>query len=117
LGNQNAELTEISKALVNLGRTLDVPVIAASQLSRDVERRSDKRPMLSDLRDSGSLEQDGYAVIFLYRDDYYNELSLNPNVAEMIVAKHREGPTGTNRLFWNKELTSFRNLDSREIVF
>lgn len=115
LNNQNAEMTEISRGLLNLSRSLKVPVIAASQLSRDVEKRADKRPILPDLRDSGSLEQDGYAVMFLYRDDYYNELSKAANETEVIIAKHREGPTGTIKLYWESTQTALRNAYHRTI--
>lgn len=116
LNSKNQELTEISQSLVALARSLKVPVIAASQLNRSVETRADKRPNLSDLRDSGSLEQDAYAVIFLYRDDYYNELTEHPNITEVIIPKHRDGPTGVADLYWNGQLTAFRNLQRQEIV-
>lgn len=115
LKNRNDELTEISGSLVALARGLGVPAVVATQLSRAVENRADKHPQLSDLRDSGSLEQDGYAVMFLYRDDYYNELSQRPNVADLDIAKHRDGPTGQVNLYWDRQRTSFKNL-SREVV-
>lgn len=88
-----------------------MPVLALSQLSRAVEARADKRPMLSDLRDSGNLEQDADIVLFLYRDDYYNEDSEAQNIAELNIAKHRHGATGTVQLFFRKELTQFRDLE------
>lgn len=115
--NQNEEITETSRSLVSLARSLNVPLIAASQLSRDLEKRADKRPQLSDLRDSGSLEQDGFAVMFLYRDDYYNELSDRPSVAELNVAKHRDGPTGQVDMFWQAQYAAFRNLERANIRF
>jgi replicative DNA helicase len=109
--NRQQEISHISRALKGLARELDVPVIALSQLSRAVESRADKRPMLSDLRESGSIEQDSDVVIFIYRDDYYDEDSENQNIADVIVAKHRHGSTGTIRLFFRKELTQFRDLE------
>lgn len=109
--NRQQEISHISRALKGLARELDVPVIALSQLSRAVESRADKRPMLSDLRESGSIEQDSDVVMFIYRDDYYDEDSENQNIADVIVAKHRHGSTGTIRLFFRKELTQFRDLE------
>jgi replicative DNA helicase len=95
-----------------------VPVLAAAQLSRAVEQRQDKRPLLSDLRDSGSIEQDADIVMFIYRDDYYNpEDSDRPNIAELNIAKHRHGPTGTIDLYWHSKLASFRNLQRQEVDF
>jgi replicative DNA helicase len=109
--NRNQELGYISRNLKAMARELDIPVICLSQLSRAVETRLDKRPMLSDLRDSGNLEQDADVVLFLYRDDYYNEESDARNIAELSIAKHRHGATGTVKLFFKKELTEFRNLE------
>jgi len=107
-GNRNAELTEISAALVKLAGDLNVPVVAASQLSRAVEQRGDKRPMLSDLRDSGSLEQDAYTVTFIYRDEYYNpDTTITPGVAELIVAANRGGEAGTISTPWDGKRTAF----------
>ncbi|MBI5564576.1 MAG: replicative DNA helicase, partial [Chloroflexi bacterium] len=103
--NRNQEVAALSQGLKNLARELNVPVLVASQLSRAVEQRSDKRPQLSDLRDSGSLEQDADVVMFLYRDAVYNPACETPNVTELIIAKHRKGPTGTVQLYWQKELT------------
>ena len=114
--NRVQEVSEISRELKGLARELDVPVIAAAQLSRAVESRQNKRPQLSDLRDSGSIEQDADVVMFIYRDDYYNpDSSERPNIAEVIVAKHRNGPTGTIDLFWHSKLATFRNLHRQEI--
>ncbi len=116
-GKRNAsreqEISEISRSLKILAKELDVPVIALSQLSRTAERRDDKRPMLSDLRESGAIEQDADLVIFLYRDDYYNEDTEKKNVAEVILAKHRGGSTGTVELAWMPSYTKFANLDRR----
>ena len=113
-GKKNAsreqEISEISRSLKILAKELQVPVIALSQLSRSVEKRDDKRPMLSDLRESGAIEQDADQVIFLYRDDYYNEDSEKKNVAEVILAKHRGGSTGTIDLAWLPSYTKFANL-------
>jgi replicative DNA helicase len=116
-GKKNAsreqEISEISRSLKILAKELDVPVIALSQLSRSVESRDDKRPMLSDLRESGAIEQDADIVIFLYRDDYYNENSEKKNVAEVILAKHRGGSTGTVELAWLPNYTKFADLTKR----
>lgn len=108
--NRQQEISEISRSLKALARELDVPVIALSQLSRSVESRQIKRPMLSDLRESGSLEQDADIVMFLYREDYYDKDTENKNITEVIVAKHRNGPVDTVRLMFQKEYTKFRNL-------
>jgi replicative DNA helicase len=114
--NRVQEISEISRALKSLARELDVPVVAAAQLSRAVEQRQEKRPMLSDLRDSGSIEQDADVVMFIYRDEYYNPDSTDrPNIAEISVAKHRNGPTGTIDLYWHGKLATFRNLQRQEI--
>jgi replicative DNA helicase len=113
-GNRVQEVSAISRALKSIARELKVPVIAISQLSRAPEARPDKRPILSDLRESGSIEQDADIVMFLYRDDYYNrEKSEKPGIAEIIVAKHRNGPTGVVELMFRKELTRFENLERR----
>jgi replicative DNA helicase len=108
--NRQQEISEISRSLKALARELHVPVIALSQLSRSVESRTVKRPMLSDLRESGSLEQDADIVMFLYREDYYDQDTENKNITELIIAKHRNGPIGTVKLFFQKEFTRFRNL-------
>ena len=109
--NRQQEISYISRSLKALARELNVPVIALSQLSRAVESRADKRPMLSDLRESGSIEQDADVVLFIYRDDYYAEDSERQNIADIIVAKHRHGSTGTVSLYFRKELTQFRDLE------
>lgn len=104
------EVSDISRALKVMARELDVPVVVGSQLSREVEKRADKRPMLSDLRESGSIEQDADVVMFLYRDDYYNKESQFKNVAEVIIGKHRNGSTGTVQLAFDPAKMAFRNL-------
>lgn len=111
--NRVQEVSEISRALKALARELKVPVIALSQLSRAVESRNDKRPMLSDLRESGSIEQDADVVMFLYRDDYYNQDSDKKNLCEVIIAKQRNGPVGAVELYFMKEIGKFMPLDRR----
>ncbi len=108
-GSREQEISEISRSLKILAKELNVPVIALSQLSRSAEKRDDKRPMLSDLRESGAIEQDADIVMFLYRDDYYNENSEKKNTAEVILAKHRGGSTGTVELGWLGNYTKFVN--------
>jgi len=108
--NRQVEVSEISRGLKILARELEVPVVAASQLTRNLESRSDKRPVLSDLRESGSLEQDADVVMFIYRDELYNPESSDRGVAEIIVAKHRSGPTGTERLAFLDRYTRFANM-------
>ncbi len=112
-GDRQQEVSEISRSLKALARELDVPVIALSQLSRGVEARQVKRPMLSDLRESGSLEQDADIVAFLYREDYYNPETENKNITELIIAKHRNGPVDTVNLFFHKQFTKFEGLSRR----
>ena len=110
VGSREQEIAEISRSLKILAKEINVPVIALSQLSRAPEQRPDHRPMLSDLRESGSIEQDADIVMFLYRDDYYNEDSEKKNIAEVILAKHRAGSTGTVDLAWLGSYTKFANL-------
>ncbi|MBC7234883.1 MAG: replicative DNA helicase [Chloroflexi bacterium] len=112
--NRVQEISYISRSLKALARELNVPVIALSQLSRAVESRQDKRPVLSDLRESGSIEQDADIVMFIYREELYNEDTPNTNVADIIVAKHRNGPTDTVQLYFDPSLTRFGDLTLRE---
>ena len=109
--NRQQEISEISRSLKVLAKELDIPVIALSQLARTVESRSDKRPMLSDLRESGVIEQDADMVLFLYRDEYYNKDSEEKNIAECIIAKQRTGETGMFKLGWQGRYTKFVNID------
>lgn len=108
--SRQQEISEISRALKALARELNVPVIALSQLSRAVEQRPDHRPMLSDLRESGAIEQDADVVMFIYRDDYYNKDTDKKNIAEVIIAKQRNGPIGTINLVWLPQYTKFANM-------
>ena len=107
--SREQEISEISRSLKIIAKELNVPVIALSQLARATEKRDDKRPMLSDLRESGAIEQDADIVMFLYRDDYYNKESEKRNIAEVIIAKHRGGSTGTVELAWMGNFTKFGN--------
>ena len=109
--SRQADISEISRSLKVLAREIGVPIVALSQLSRAPEQRPDHRPMLSDLRESGSIEQDADMVMFLYRDDYYNPETEKKNVAEVILAKNRAGQTGTTELLWLNQYTKFVNLD------
>jgi len=110
--NRQQEISAISRGLKALAKEMECPVIALSQLSRAPELRSDHRPILSDLRESGAIEQDADVVMFLYRDEYYNQDSDKKNIGEVIIAKHRNGPTGNVELVWLKEFTKFVNKES-----
>ncbi|MDI6604811.1 MAG: replicative DNA helicase [Thermoanaerobacteraceae bacterium] len=109
--SRQQEVSEISRSLKGLARELQVPIVTLSQLSRAPEARSDHRPVLSDIRESGAIEQDADIVMFLYRDDYYNKDSEKKNIAELIIAKHRNGPTGTVELLWMGQFTKFVSID------
>ena len=114
--NRQQEISEISRSLKALARELDVPILALSQLSRSVEMRAEKKPQLSDLRESGSLEQDADMVMFLYRDEYYNRDDAdNQNLAELILAKNRNGPTTSIRLQFKKETMRFGDLSRVDV--
>ncbi len=115
--NRQQIVSDISRALKIMAKELNVPVVCLSQLSRGPESRSDKRPMLSDLRESGAIEQDADIVMFLYRDEYYNEDSENHNLAECIIAKNRHGETRTVELQWLPEYTTFSSLERRHSEF
>lgn len=108
--NREQEVANISRTLKGIAKELKIPVIALAQLNRAVDSRTDKRPFLSDLRESGSVEQDADNVIFIHREDYYNRNETNDNIAEIIIAKQRSGPTGTVKLLWNGKFTRFENL-------
>lgn len=111
-GNRQQEVSEISRSLKTMAMELKIPVIALAQLSRSVELRENKRPIMSDLRESGSIEQDADIVAFLYRDDYYNKPagdSSNVSITELIIGKHRNGGTGTIELLFERDMSNFRN--------
>jgi replicative DNA helicase len=112
--NRQQEISEISRSFKALARELNIPIIAISQLSRAVEQRQDHRPQLSDLRESGAIEQDADVVILLLREEYYNPTEENKGVAEVIVAKQRHGPVGTVKLAFIPEFTKFSNLSRLE---
>ena len=108
--SRQQEISDISRSLKEVARELNVPVVALSQLSRAVEQRPDHRPMLSDLRESGAIEQDADVVMFIYRDDYYNHDTDKKGIAEIIIAKQRNGPIGTVELVWLPDYTKFANM-------
>ena len=114
--NRVQEISEISRSLKELARELHIPIIAISQLSRSVENRPDKRPILSDLRDSGAIEQDADVVMMLYRDDYYNEETENPNELEVNIIKHRNGPIGRVSVFFDRSKMQFGDLEKNQQV-
>ncbi|MBW6440455.1 replicative DNA helicase [Patescibacteria group bacterium] len=109
--NRVLEVSEISRSLKGLARELNIPIVALSQLSRGIESRTDQKPKLSDLRESGSIEQDADVVLFIYREDRVNRDTDKTNIAEILVAKHRNGPIGSASLYFNEQCTSFRNID------
>jgi len=108
------QYSEVSRSLKSLARELNIPILALSQLSRAVEQRSPAVPRLSDLRETGSLEQDADVVLFIYREDKYNENTDRKNIADILIAKHRNGPLGRASLYFNEQLASFRNLEPDE---
>ncbi|MBP9865599.1 MAG: replicative DNA helicase, partial [Candidatus Omnitrophica bacterium] len=113
--SRQQEISEISRSLKAIARELRVPVVAISQLSRAVESRTGNKPQLSDLRDSGAIEQDADVVVFLFREEYYNPTEENKNKAEVIIAKQRNGPVGSVELAFLKEWTRFENLETRRM--
>lgn len=117
MNRPDLEIGETTESLAALAKTLNIPVLTLAQLNRSVESRQNKRPGLADLRESGSIEENAYCVMFLYRDDYYDEMTARPNICEVIIPKHREGPTGTINLFWKPNIVTFKNLQRESIEF
>jgi replicative DNA helicase len=119
--NNNAsivqQMTEVSRSLKGLAKELDVPVLALSQLSRAVEQRSPQIPRLSDLRETGAIEQDADVVMFIHREDKYKENTEKQNIADIIIAKHRNGPVGKIELYFDEQIASFRNLEKHHEEF
>jgi replicative DNA helicase len=113
--NRTAQVGYVSRGLKSIARELKVPVLVAAQLNREVEKRQDKRPQLADLRDSGEIEQDADLVWGLYRDDMYNENTERPNQTDVLLLKHRNGPTGCATLYYRKERTQFNNLRKTDV--
>jgi len=113
-GNRVQEISEISRGLKAIARELNVPVVALSQLSRSVESRSPQIPQLADLRESGSIEQDADVVAFIYREDYYNPETDRKNITDLLIKKHRNGPTGNVELYFDRERQRFKSLDKRQ---
>jgi replicative DNA helicase len=111
INSREQEIADVSRGLKAISKELQIPVISLAQLNRNVDLRADKRPVLSDLRESGGIEQDADTIMFLYRDDYYHPNETQNNVAEVIVAKQRNGPTGVVKLHWEGQYTKFDNLD------
>jgi replicative DNA helicase len=114
--NRVQEISEISRSLKALAKELDAPVLALSQLSRAVEQRTSRVPQLSDLRESGSIEQDADIVMFIYREEYYDRETVEKNLADIIISKHRNGPLGTSQLYFRPERMVFENLEKRREV-
>jgi replicative DNA helicase len=113
-GSREREISEISRGLKSIARELNIPIIALSQLSRAVEAQNPPIPRLSHLRESGSIEQDADVVMFIYREEYYNKESERKNIADLIIAKHRNGPTGQIQLYFDVERASFKNLEKKQ---